>query len=190
MRLCSQKLQQRQRERGGFAGAGLRGAEYIAPGEDHRNRLCLNGCCFGVALVSDGTHERVRQPKAFECEAQVDLLEHVLCARSAEPVQENAEQMELRGTALTRGWCAKAENRGMWCQPEQQHHVQAATIQSKCARRAREVRRQARNSRLSERALHDFPVCAADARRKFACYSPAYALVTVCGDVYCCAAGD
>ena len=49
--LLGQPLQQRQREAGGLAGAGLRRAEQVAAGEDDGNRLRLDGGGGGVALV-------------------------------------------------------------------------------------------------------------------------------------------
>jgi hypothetical protein len=44
-------LQQRQREAGGLAGAGLRGAQQIAPCEYDRDGLRLDGSGGGVAFV-------------------------------------------------------------------------------------------------------------------------------------------
>jgi len=51
--LVGQPLKQRQREAGGLAGAGLRGAEQVASREYYRDRLRLDGggCC--IALVRD-----------------------------------------------------------------------------------------------------------------------------------------
>jgi hypothetical protein len=54
-------LQQRQGEAGGLAGAGLRRAEQIAPGEDDRDGLRLDGCGFGVTLLGDSAGELGRQ---------------------------------------------------------------------------------------------------------------------------------
>ena len=50
LRLGHQALQQRQREAGGLAGAGLGAGEQVAPGKHGGNRLGLDGGGFGVAL--------------------------------------------------------------------------------------------------------------------------------------------
>jgi hypothetical protein len=46
-------LQYRQRESGGLAGAGLRGAEEIPACEDYGNGLRLDGGGLGVTLLGD-----------------------------------------------------------------------------------------------------------------------------------------
>ena len=56
-RLIDHLLQQRQDERGGFAGAGLRGTKHIFLGQHGGNDAGLNGCGGGVALGRDGTKE-------------------------------------------------------------------------------------------------------------------------------------
>ena len=48
-------LHERERERGGLAGAGLGGGDDVAPCEDERDRLALDGCRFGVAHLFDGS---------------------------------------------------------------------------------------------------------------------------------------
>jgi hypothetical protein len=59
-------LQQRQRETGGLAGAGLRRAEQVAAGEDHRDGLQLDRRRFGIALVGDGAQQFGDQPEVIE----------------------------------------------------------------------------------------------------------------------------
>jgi hypothetical protein len=59
-------LDQGQHEAGGLAGAGLRGAEQIAPGKDDGDGLRLDGGGFCVALLRDGTQQLGHQPEAFE----------------------------------------------------------------------------------------------------------------------------
>jgi hypothetical protein len=63
---CREPLQQRQGETGGLAGAGLRRAEQIAPGEHDRNGLRLDGGGFGVTLLGDSAEQLGRQAEAFE----------------------------------------------------------------------------------------------------------------------------
>jgi len=46
--------QNRQGERGGFAGAGLCSAEYIAACEDDGDGFCLNRCWIFIALFGNG----------------------------------------------------------------------------------------------------------------------------------------
>ena len=67
-------LQQRQREAGGLAGAGLRGAEQVAAREDEGDGLRLDGGGFGVALLRDGAKQLGDEPEAFEGRADVSLL--------------------------------------------------------------------------------------------------------------------
>jgi hypothetical protein len=67
-------LQQGQRESGRLAGAGLRGAEEIASGEDDGNGLGLDGGGFGVALLRDCAKQLGQQPEAFKRRTDVDLL--------------------------------------------------------------------------------------------------------------------
>jgi hypothetical protein len=67
-------LQQRQREAGGLAGAGLGGGEHVAAGQNDGDGLLLDGGGFGVTLVGDGTHERGRQPEGFKSLIQWRLL--------------------------------------------------------------------------------------------------------------------
>jgi hypothetical protein len=59
--LRREALQQRQREPGGLAGAGLGGAQQVAAGEDDGNRLLLDGGGNGVALVGDCARELGRE---------------------------------------------------------------------------------------------------------------------------------
>src|SRR6185436_8456073 len=53
-------------EAGGLAGAGLRGAEKVAPGKDDGDGLRLDGGGFCVALLRDGTQQLGHKPEAFE----------------------------------------------------------------------------------------------------------------------------
>jgi hypothetical protein len=69
-----QALQQGKRESGGLAGAGLRGAEQVAPREDDGDGLRLDGGGFGVALLRDGAKQLGQQPEAFEGRAYLNLL--------------------------------------------------------------------------------------------------------------------
>ena len=65
-RLLRQPLQQRQRERGGLAGAGLRAAEQVVPGQRQRNRLQLDRRGRGVAVFGERAQQRGRQPECFK----------------------------------------------------------------------------------------------------------------------------
>jgi hypothetical protein len=67
-------LQQRKREAGRLAGAGLGGAEEVASGEDDGNGLRLDGGGFGVALLRDRAKQLGDQPEAFKRRTDVDLL--------------------------------------------------------------------------------------------------------------------
>jgi len=53
----AEQLQDRQREAGGLAGAGLRGGEQVAAGEDDGNGLRLDGRGRGVALLRDSAQQ-------------------------------------------------------------------------------------------------------------------------------------
>jgi hypothetical protein len=57
VRFRRQILDQRQREAGGLAGAGLGGAEKVAAGQDDRDGLLLDGGRDGVSLVRDCADE-------------------------------------------------------------------------------------------------------------------------------------
>ena len=61
-----QPMQDRQREGGGFAGAGLRQTEQVAPAEQMRDRLGLNRGWCGVALFSEGAQQRFGKRKGGE----------------------------------------------------------------------------------------------------------------------------
>jgi hypothetical protein len=56
-------LQDRQHETGGLAGAGLRGAEKIAAGENDGDGLRLDRGGYGVALLADSAQQLGRQAK-------------------------------------------------------------------------------------------------------------------------------
>jgi hypothetical protein len=61
-----QALQDRQRETGGLAGAGLSAGEDVAPFEHDGNGLLLNRRGFAIALFIDGTQQFGRQAEVFE----------------------------------------------------------------------------------------------------------------------------
>jgi hypothetical protein len=65
-RLLREPLQQRQREAGGLAGAGLCRAEKIAAGEDDGDGLRLDGGGLGVALLGDRLEQLGREAEIFE----------------------------------------------------------------------------------------------------------------------------
>jgi hypothetical protein len=69
-----QPLQQRQRESGGLAGAGLRGADQVAAGKDYGNGLRLDRGGLGVALLGDRARERVQQTERRERRFDENLL--------------------------------------------------------------------------------------------------------------------
>jgi hypothetical protein len=52
-----EQLQHRQGEAGGLAGAGLRGGEKIAAGENDGDGLRLDGGGLGVALLGDSAEQ-------------------------------------------------------------------------------------------------------------------------------------
>ena len=56
-------LQDRQREAGGLAGAGLRGGQQIAALQHDRNGLQLDGGGFGVAALVDSADEGLAEPE-------------------------------------------------------------------------------------------------------------------------------
>ena len=69
-------LQQRQREAGRLAGAGLRATHKIASGQHGRNRLHLDRGCFGVALVCNGALQFGNQIECCEghqCGVRLDI---------------------------------------------------------------------------------------------------------------------
>ena len=61
--VLEQALQQRQREGGGLAGAGLRGTHDVLAGQHHRNGLRLDRRHVLVAHVGHGALERLGQRK-------------------------------------------------------------------------------------------------------------------------------
>src|SRR5256885_15318515 len=75
IRFRAQDLQQRQREAGGLAGAGLRGAEKVSSCEDDGDGLRLDGGGRGIALVRDSAEqfglepERIKTQRNFSCSA-------------------------------------------------------------------------------------------------------------------------
>src|SRR5260221_8750194 len=65
--LRREALQDRQREGGGLAGAGLRARHQVAPGEDQRDRLLLHRRRLLVAEVGHRSAERLDQAKLVKC---------------------------------------------------------------------------------------------------------------------------
>jgi hypothetical protein len=61
-----EQLQHRQGKPCRLAGAGLRGAEQIAPGEDYGNGLRLDGGGDGVTLLGDCAEQLGRKPEILE----------------------------------------------------------------------------------------------------------------------------
>jgi hypothetical protein len=61
-----EQLQHRQRESGRLAGAGLRRAEQIAPGEYYGDGLRLDGGGLGVALLGDSFEQLGRKTEILE----------------------------------------------------------------------------------------------------------------------------
>ena len=59
-------LQQRQREAGRLAGAGLRTREHVRSGEHCRDGLKLNGCGNRIALIGHGTEQLGLEPESIE----------------------------------------------------------------------------------------------------------------------------
>jgi hypothetical protein len=61
-----EELQHRQGEPRRLAGARLRGGEKIAPRENDRDGLRLDGGGLGVALLGDGAEQLGRKPEILE----------------------------------------------------------------------------------------------------------------------------
>jgi hypothetical protein len=62
-RVLRKKLEDRQREAGGLAGAGLRGAKKVAAGKNDGDGLRLDRGGNGVALLADSAKQLGRQAK-------------------------------------------------------------------------------------------------------------------------------
>jgi hypothetical protein len=91
-------LQQRQHESGGLAGAGLRGSEQIATGQDWWDGLLLDGCGLGVALRFDSAEQLGQQAEIGKTGIDDDLLNRPAAGIGpAEPVQ--ADAMLKKGTS-------------------------------------------------------------------------------------------
>jgi hypothetical protein len=63
IRFGAEDLQQRQREAGGLARAGLRGAEQVFAGEDNRDGLRLDRGGLCIALLRDGAEQLGLEPE-------------------------------------------------------------------------------------------------------------------------------
>ena len=74
IRFAREILQEREREAGGLAGAGLGGAEEVAAGEDDGDGLGLDGRGLRIALLLDGAQQLGQQPEAFEGRTNSGLL--------------------------------------------------------------------------------------------------------------------
>src|SRR5439155_21447222 len=74
IRSGGKSLRYRQCEACGLAGAGLGGAEQIAPGEHDRDRLRLDGGGLGVALLADSAQQLGLQAKLFKRRSNDFLL--------------------------------------------------------------------------------------------------------------------
>jgi hypothetical protein len=61
------KLEDRQRERGGFARSGLRAAEQVLSFENVGDRLRLNLGGDGVTFGPNGVLQRLNEPQFVEC---------------------------------------------------------------------------------------------------------------------------
>ena len=66
LRLGTQALQQRQAERGGLAGAGLRAGQQVVAGQGQRNGLGLDRGGGGVTLFCERTQQEGRKPEGFK----------------------------------------------------------------------------------------------------------------------------
>ena len=64
---CGEPLERRQHECRRLAGAGLRGADEIAPREQQGNRLCLDRRGFGVAARAERLQQLRRELQFIEC---------------------------------------------------------------------------------------------------------------------------
>jgi hypothetical protein len=78
-------VQQRQREAGRLAGAGLCGAQQVAARQDDGNGLRLDGRGFGVALLGDAAQQLGQQPEAFKGGTDGNLLK--IGPRRTEPFE-------------------------------------------------------------------------------------------------------
>jgi len=78
----AEALKDRKGEAGGLAGAGLRGGEQVAAGENDGNGLRLDGGGRGVALVRDSAEQLGLEPERIERRADDFLL---VPAREGEP---------------------------------------------------------------------------------------------------------
>src|ERR1700728_4882655 len=65
-RMRGQMMQDRQSERGGFAGAGLGDADQVAMRHDDRNRLLLDWGWSGVLFFCDCTGDRCVKAEAIK----------------------------------------------------------------------------------------------------------------------------
>jgi hypothetical protein len=87
----AEALQDGQGEAGGLAGAGLRGGEQVAAGEDDGDGLRLDGGGRGVALLGDGAEQLGLEPEGIE--RRNDTLLRSACEGFA---FDRFRQMQLR----------------------------------------------------------------------------------------------
>ena len=85
VRARREALKDRQHEGGRLAGAGLGAGEQVAPVEDERDRLALDGGGFGVSLARDSAEQVGLEPEGRE--GQGEKAPDEALPRSAGPGQ-------------------------------------------------------------------------------------------------------
>ena len=65
-RLDEQPMQQRQRERGGLAGAGLGDSDHVATRQGNRDGLQLYGCGRDVFVLDQRAPDRLGEPQIMK----------------------------------------------------------------------------------------------------------------------------
>ena len=82
-RAVDQPVDDRQRERGGLAGAGLREADEVAPAQRERDRVALDRRRSGVARVRDGREDALVEAEVLETDGLVGGVGGSVPARRA-----------------------------------------------------------------------------------------------------------
>jgi hypothetical protein len=100
--LEAQDLEQRQREPGGLAGAGLGSAKKVFAGEYDGDGLSLDGGRCGVALLGDSLEQFGRKPEGVKGTNEKSPALGLLEGGSLRPVQADASSLLLVGP----GWPA------------------------------------------------------------------------------------
>ena len=72
--VVGEPVEDRERERGGLAGAGLRDADEVAAGEDQRDGVGLDRGGGGVLLLSKGTRDRLCEAEVVEGVQNITVL--------------------------------------------------------------------------------------------------------------------